>query len=189
MSARSAPPADGLDELVALYAGPLAHRLYDEAVTELAHGLQAAELARAADADDALVAAALLHDVGHLLAGDLYDIDQELPGDARHEAVGARYLRRWFGPAVTAPVALHVEAKRYLCAVDDRYHAALSPSSVRSLAVQGGPMPESEIARFRANPGWASAVAVRRWDDEAKVAGAETSTFADWLPLLTRLAR
>lgn len=176
-----------LQPLVDLYAGPLAHRFYDEAVTEMAHALQTAELARADGAGDALVVAALLHDVGHLVVGDLFDIDETLDADAEHEAAGARHLRRWFGPEVTAPVALHVAAKRYLCAVEPGYLEALSPSSVRSLGVQGGPMIGPEVDRFRSNRGWEDAVAVRRWDDRAKVAGAETTTFADWLPLLTTL--
>lgn len=176
-----------LQHLVDLYDGPLARRFYDEAVTELAHGLQAAELARAAGASDALVAAALLHDVGHLVVGDLVAIDEDLDGDARHEAAGARHLRRWFGPEVCGPVALHVTAKRFLCAVRPGYLEDLSPSSVRSLAVQGGPMNGPEVERFRSNPAWADAVALREWDDQAKVAGAETTTFTDWLPLLESL--
>lgn len=177
-----------LSPLVDLYSGEWALRAYDEAVTELAHALQAGELARAAGAPDALVAASLLHDVGHLVAGDLHDLSVDLPGDAEHEAVGARHLRTWFGPEITSPVALHVAAKRYLCATDAGYLATLSPSSVRSLEVQGGPMTASEAERFRSNPAWADAVAVRQWDDQAKVAGAETTVFTDWLPLLGSLA-
>lgn len=181
--------ATSLTPLVDHYAGPLALRFYDEAVTELAHGLQAAELARADGAPDALVAAALLHDVGHLVVGDLFDIDDELDGDARHEAAGARLLRGWFGPEVCSPVAMHVTAKRYLCTVRPGYLAALSPSSARSLVVQGGPMTGAEAQRFRSNPAWEDAVVLREWDDRAKVAGAETSTFGDWLPLLESLVR
>ena len=104
-----------LDELFELYRSPAARRMYDEDVTELDHALQAAALARAEDAPDHLVAAALLHDVGHLVANDNVSLDEELTDDFQHERVGARYLTRWFGPEVTAPVALHVAAKRYLC--------------------------------------------------------------------------
>ena len=149
-------PVDGatppLAELLDLFASPATLRLYDESVTELDHALQAAALAEAEGAPAELVAAALLHDVGHLVVGDLVPLDRPLDGDAHHEAVGARHLRRWFGPAVTDPVALHVAAKRYLCAVDAGYHAGLSPSSVRSLEAQGGPMSPAEAAAFEANP-------------------------------------
>lgn len=176
-----------LDPLTALYAGGTAQRLYDESVTELAHGLQAAQLASRAGAPDTLVAAALLHDVGHLVAEDLHHIDVELDGDAEHEAVGARYLRRWFPAAVTAPVALHVAAKRYLCATDVGYAARLSPSSIRSLEVQGGPLRGDEVRAFEARPFADAAVQLRRWDDAAKVAGAATATFADYRPLLESL--
>lgn len=178
----------GVDQLVALYEGPHARECYDESVTELEHALQAATLAVTENADPALVAAALLHDIGHLIVGDLVPIDAALSTDAEHEQVGARYLRTTFGPEVTAPVALHVAAKRYLVAVDDRYASTLSPSSVRSLAVQGGPMTAAEVTAFEANPGWERAVRVRRWDDAAKVAGAPTPEFRSFRDLLVSLA-
>ena len=128
-----------MNELVALYASPAALRMYDEAVTELDHALQAAALAQSDGAPDHLVAAALLHDVGHLVSDDNVTLDDDLTDDFHHERVGAQYLARWFGPEVTAPVALHVAAKRYLCAIEPGYLDGLSPSSARSLALQGGP--------------------------------------------------
>jgi phosphonate degradation associated HDIG domain protein len=162
---------NALHELFALYGSPAALRMYDEDVTELDHALQAAALARADGAPDHLVAAALLHDVGHLVSDDNVTLDDDLAEDFHHERVGARYLARWFGPDVTAPVALHVAAKRYLCAIEDGYLADLSPSSVRSLHLQGGPMTDAEIEVFERLPHHGPAVLVRRWDDRAKVAG------------------
>ena len=182
-------PARELTDLVARYSGPKAQQLYDEAVTELDHGLQCAEVALADGADAATIAAALLHDVGHLLVGDLFPIDAPLEKDWKHEEVGARYLERFFGPEVTEPVRLHVAAKRYLVAVDPAYAAALSPSSVRSLAVQGGPMRDPEQRAFEAQPGFESAVRVRRYDDLGKDPALKTRAFADFVPLLTRIAR
>lgn len=178
-----------LQDLFDRYAGPLAAQPYDEAVTELEHGLQCAALARRDGADDATVAAALLHDVGHLLVGDLFPIEAELDRDWKHEAVGARYLARWFGPEITGPVRMHVAAKRYLVATEPAYAATLTPSSVRSLAVQGGPMSADEVAAFEAQPGFAAAVAVRRWDDEGKDPTVTVAPFSDYEPLLRRLAR
>jgi phosphonate degradation associated HDIG domain protein len=178
-----------IDELLAWYSSPAALRRYDEAVTELDHALQCAALARADGATDHLVAAALLHDVGHLVADDNVGLDEELAEDHHHERVGARYLARWFGPEVTAPVALHVAAKRYLCAVEDGYLEGLSPSSLRSLQLQGGPMSDAEVEAFERLPHHVEATMVRRWDDRAKVEGLAVAALDDHRPLLDRLAR
>ena len=83
-------------------------------------------------------------------------------------AAGARWLSQWLGEAVTEPVRLHVPAKRYLCATDAKYLALLSAESVRTLALQGGPMTPGEVTGFEALPFSRDAVAVRRWDDQAK---------------------
>ena len=176
-----------MKELVALYASPAALRMYDEDVTELEHALQAAALAHAAGAPDHLVAAALLHDVGHLVSDDNVTLDEPLTEDFEHERVGARYLARWFGPEVTAPVALHVSAKRHLCAVEPGYLDDLSPSSKRSLALQGGPMSVDEVEAFERLAHHEAATLVRRWDDRAKVAGLVVADLADYGSLLARL--
>ena len=177
-----------LGELFDRFEGERAQHMYDEAVTELQHALQSAELAAAEGAPEGLIAAALLHDVGHLLIGDLFPIEAELPRDFKHEEVAARYLARWFGPEVTEPIRLHVAAKRYLVAADPAYGATLSPSSVRSLAVQGGPMSAEERAAFEAQDGWAEALRLRRWDDLAKDADARTRPIAAFHPMLRDLA-
>ncbi len=178
-----------VEELVALYAGPHAHRLYDEAVTELEHGLQCAALAARAGASDALTAAALLHDVGHLVLDDGVALTDELTVDHGHEVVGARYLAAAFPPTVTAPIALHVAAKRYLCSTEPTYFGSLSPSSVRSLELQGGRMDEHEASAFERRPGFADAVTVRRWDDQGKVSGLDVGRFDQYVPLLASLVR
>ncbi len=174
-----------LHDLADLYAIRGAAQYGGEAVTQLEHGLQAAALALRAEADDELVAAALLHDVGHLLHAVGEDgADRGL--DDRHEESGERYLRRHFTPGVGGPVRLHVPAKRYLCAVEPGYFAALSPPSVASLALQGGPMTPAECRAFEADPYYAAAVRLRRWDDAAKVPGLTTPLFAYHLPVLER---
>jgi phosphonate degradation associated HDIG domain protein len=157
---------------------------YDERVTQLEHALQAGQLARSEGASNALVVAALLHDIGHLLlerpAGDR---------DLQHEVVGARFLRRWFGPEVSAPVALRVAAKRYLVGRDPAYAATLSPASARSLALQGGPFDAAARANFARLPHAESAIAVRRWDDRAKVPGLPVPPLASFVSALWRAAR
>lgn len=177
-----------MNELVALYASPAARRMYDEEVTELEHALQSAALAQAEGAPDHLVAAALLHDVGHLVSDDNVPLDEDLAEDFHHERVGARYLARWFGPEVTAPVALHVAAKRYLCAVEPGYLDDLSRSSARSLALQGGPMSPAEVEAFERLSHHEAATLVRRWDDRAKVAGLAVADLDAYRSLLARLA-
>ncbi|MGB0115025.1 MAG: HD domain-containing protein [Ilumatobacteraceae bacterium] len=139
---------------------------YDEEVTQAEHAAQAAALAGAAGAEDELVAAALLHDLGHLLGRD--ETAPPSDRDLHHEDIAARFLTRWFGPAVVEPIRHHVAAKRYLCAIDDGYVDTLSAGSVHSLGVQGGVMSPEEVAAFEQIPGWSEAAALRRWDDLAK---------------------
>jgi len=143
---------------------------YGEDVTCAQHSLQTAYLARAAAVPTPLVLAALLHDIGHLIAAVPDDLG-DWQADAHHEEVGARWLAAHFGPAIVQPVRLHVAAKRYLCAVDPGYFGTLSKASVYTLKLQGGPMSQGEASRFECNPFHADAIALRRWDDSGKVAG------------------
>ena len=172
-----------VDRILAVFAGPGQGAYFGEAVTQAEHALQTAALAEAAAADPELVAAALLHDVGHLLHGLGEDAaDRGL--DDRHEEGGAAWLARHFGPAVADPVRLHVDAKRYLCAVEPGYLAALSPASRRSLELQGGPFTPDEAGRFLLEPYWGDAVALRRWDDAAKVPGLAVPGLGYYRPIL-----
>ncbi len=143
---------------------------FGEAISQTEHALQTAWLAEKSGASPALIVAALLHDIGHLLHA-LPENCAEQGIDDTHEELGARYLETCFGPAVSEPVRLHVAAKRYLCAVDPRYRATLSAASERSLQLQGGPMTSAEIASFETAAGAHDAVALRLWDDEAKING------------------
>jgi [1-hydroxy-2-(trimethylamino)ethyl]phosphonate dioxygenase len=141
------------------------------AVTQLGHALQCALLAERDGAGSALVAAALLHDIGHLVNPD-DRAAADRGEDGGHERIGARFLRSWFGEAVALPVELHVAAKRWLTATDPAYAATLSPTSARSLEVQGGPFSAEAAQRFAALPGAADAIRLRRWDEQAKLRGA-----------------
>jgi len=155
-----------------------------EAVSQLEHALQCAALAEKESGDAADIAAALLHDVGHLLEPDAAGSLAENATDARHEHLGQRYLEAHFGPAVTEPVRLHVAAKRYLCSVESNYLETLSDESLRSLRLQGGPMNEAEVAEFAALPHFERAVALRRRDDAAKIVGEVTPSIGHFLPYL-----
>jgi [1-hydroxy-2-(trimethylamino)ethyl]phosphonate dioxygenase len=152
-------------------------------VSQLDHALQAAALAQRAGAATELVVAALLHDVGHLIH-DLGEAPTEQGVDDRHESLGSAYLSRLFPLEVSEPVRLHVPAKRYLVATEDSYGGRLSADSVRSLALQGGPMSAIEQDAFRRESFWQDAVALRRFDEDAKTPGAVTPSLRDFLPLI-----
>ncbi|MDR3632978.1 MAG: HD domain-containing protein [Isosphaeraceae bacterium] len=152
-----------------------------EAVSQAEHALQAAHFACQAGAPPALITAALLHDVGHLLH-NLPDDAPDRGVDDRHEELGRRWLARWFGADVVEPVRLHVDAKRYLCATEPSYLGQLSEPSLISLRLQGGPMSPAEVEQFRASPHALGAVALRRWDDTAKVPGLVVPGIEEYAP-------
>jgi gamma-butyrobetaine dioxygenase len=179
---------DPVTEIAELFASEGAREYLGEPVTQAAHMLQAADLAERDGADDALIAAALLHDVGHF-SGTVSGQHLMRGTDNLHSHSGADWLARWFGPEVTEPVRLHVAAKRYLCAVEPGYASLLSPASVFTLGVQGGPMHPDELADFAASPYAEAACRIRRWDDAAKDPDVTTPSFDHFRPLLTRLLR
>ncbi|WP_431282130.1 phosphonate degradation HD-domain oxygenase [Humitalea sp. 24SJ18S-53] len=150
------------------------------AINQRQHALQCALLAEQAGCPDTLIAAALLHDIGHMVH-NLGENPAEDGVDDQHEALGHAFLANWFGPAVTEPVRLHVAAKRYLCATEADYFAKLSGDSVLSLSLQGGPMSAAEVAAFDAMPHAAAAVQLRRFDEQAKVKGLQTPRVAHFM--------
>ncbi len=187
--ARPDPDSLSGDTIVGFIADIFARRgaeaYLGEQVTMSQHMLQAAFLAQEAGAGEDLVAAALLHDIGHFT--------NEFPDDAlakgidnRHDAAGEAVLKTFFPAAVTACVRHHVAAKRYLCATDAAYLGALSPASVHTLSLQGGPMSAAELRDFGAKPGLEGILQVRRWDDLGKDADRVTPPFAHFAPLLQR---
>jgi gamma-butyrobetaine dioxygenase len=183
-----------VDAVAELFASEGAADYLGEPVTVAAHLLQAGALAQDAGAPAALVVAALLHDVGHLRGADAHTGGVELSGrelmagtDNNHGERGAVWLAQWFPPAVSEPVRLHVAAKRYLCATEPSYFGQLSEASVYTLSVQGGPMTDAEAGEFEREPHAADAIAVRRWDDQAKDPSADVPAFDHYRPLLASL--
>jgi predicted HD phosphohydrolase len=175
-------PEDPVAELLAPLRSRGGDAYLGEEVTQSAHALQAADLAAAAGASAELTVAALLHDLGWLTGGaDEPDLDEN------HAGRGADLIARWLPPAVSEPVRLHVEAKRWLCAVDPAYHDLLSDASKRTLIRQGGPMSPEEVAVWEARPWTADAVSLRRWDDEAKVVGRQVAGLDHWEPVVRAL--
>jgi phosphonate degradation associated HDIG domain protein len=171
---------DALETLASLFEHAGMREYFGESVSVSVHMLQAGALAEAAGAPDHLVAAALLHDVGHLRS-------VQDGSDDRHEETGAKWLAAWLPAEVTEPIRLHVAAKRYLCATEPGYLEMLSAASLQSLELQGGPMTSDEAGDFHASPYASDAVAVRRWDEAAKDPKAVTPDFNHFRPVLQRL--
>ncbi len=182
------PAQDPVAAIAGLFASEGAADYLGEAVSQSSHMLQAAALAERAGAPPALVAAALLHDVGHF-AGAVTGPGLMRGADNRHGERGAAWLGQWFGPEVTEPVRLHVDAKRYLCAVEPDYLDKLSPASVYTLGVQGGPMEADERSVFESSPYAEDACQVRRWDDQAKDPAVTAPALEHFAPMLRSLAR
>jgi phosphonate degradation associated HDIG domain protein len=162
-----------VDQLIELLAGEGTQQYGEEQVSQGDHALQSAFLAESEGAPATLIAAALLHDIGHLVYG-VGSRPAARSMDDRHEKLGAAHLQRAFDPAVTEPIRLHVAAKRYLCGTDPGYFGLLSKASVRSLELQGGPLIPAEAAAFRAMTYAGDAIRLRRWDEMAKIPGRQT---------------
>lgn len=186
MNTRELTPATLVDFIAEIFARRGSESYLGEAVTMSQHMLQAAHLAEQEGADEDLVAAALLHDIGHYT--------NEFPDDAlaqgvdnHHDKAGAAVLAPFFPPVVVDAVRGHVAAKRYLCTTDTSYHARLSPASVHTLKLQGGFMSQEEIDAFRRRPNFDAIIRIRQWDEAAKDPDASTPPFEHYTPLLQRV--
>ncbi len=172
-----------IPDICALFAAKGGRMYSGEPVTQLEHALQSATLAEAAGAAPALITAALLHDLGHLL-NDQGETPTQRGIDDVHQYVALPFLRPLFADDVLEPIRLHVDAKRYLCATRPGYHDALSADSKRSLALQGGVYSADEAAAFAARPEAPRAVLLRQWDDTAKIAGMTTPPLPYFVPIM-----
>jgi phosphonate degradation associated HDIG domain protein len=166
--------------LIDIYANKASGRYGLSDVNQLQHALQSATLAERDGEPSTFITAALLHDVGHMIH-ELGEDAADHGIDDTHEELAGRWLEQYFGPDVSEPVRLHVPAKRYLCAVDSNYFGKLSEDSVKSLALQGGPMSLEEVAEFERNPHFEAAVRLRKIDDCAKSPAAATPAFGHFV--------
>lgn len=179
--------SDVIDTIFEQFRAHGADAYLGEPVTLRDHMLQTAHAAEAEGAPAELVAAALLHDYGHLIHGGPEDA-AEHGIDTEHEEVGHRFLEAHFPPEVIEPVRLHVAAKRYLCATDPSYLDCLSDASKLSLELQGGPMSSDEVAAFEALPHHEAACRLRRWDDIGKDPAVETPPLEHYRAVLESVA-
>ena len=175
-----------IEDILSLYAAKGGREYEGEGVSQLEHALQTAHHAERAGAAPALVCAALLHDIGHLL-NDRGETPTLRGVDDEHQNAALPFLRGHFPDAVLEAIRLHVDAKRYLCATRADYYGRLSEDSKRSLKLQGGVFSAAEAARFIGQPFAADAVKVRLWDDAAKTPGAATPDLAHFTCLLRSL--
>jgi [1-hydroxy-2-(trimethylamino)ethyl]phosphonate dioxygenase len=177
-----------IDEIFRMFREYGAEEYLGERVSMTEHMLQSAYAAEQDGAPSQLVAAALLHDYGHFI--------HEFPADAadhgidtQHEEVAHAFLSEHFGPEIAEPIRMHVAAKRYLCATDPSYLNELSPASVHSLNLQGGPYSPDEVAEFEMSLYARDAVRLRRYDDIGKVEGLETPDLEHYRPVLAASMR
>jgi phosphonate degradation associated HDIG domain protein len=177
-----------IDEIEYLLLRKGARQYGREAVSQLDHALQCAHLAEVQGESQPIIAAALLHDVGHLLDKKVADADGPHPNlDDLHQYIAMPFLRGTFSDHVLEPIRLHVDAKRYLCHMDPNYLATLSPASVRSLQLQGGAFDKEQAILFMKNPHAGAAVRLRRYDDLAKVPGARTPSLGHYVEQLRQM--
>jgi len=180
------------DRLIEAMSKSAPRQYGQERVSELAHALQAAELAAGAGADEELVLACLLHDVGRYAVAqeeisDTLEMIAAPAGRARgHHQAGADLIQPYVPERVAFLVRAHTDAKRYLCATEPGYYDTLSQGSKRTLALQGGVMRAAEVGRAVTHAWWPDAVRLRRWDDGAKEEGKPTRGLASWEPLLRK---
>ena len=176
-----------IDDIEAIFLRRGDEQYSGEPVTQLQHAKQSATLAESAGADDELVTAALLHDLGHLVQ-DLGETPSLRGVDDLHQFIALPFLRGLFSDRVLGAVQGHVDAKRYLCATRPGYLQALSADSQRSLVLQGGVFDAAQAAAFIAQPGAEEAVRLRLWDDQAKSATMVTPPLAHFIARARRCA-
>lgn len=177
-----------IDEIESLLLLKGAKQYGREPVSQLEHALQCAHLAEVAGESQPIIAAALLHDLGHLLGKEVVEADEAHPDrDDLHQYIAMPFLRGTFSDHVLEPIRLHVDAKRYLCHVDPAYLGTLSPASVRSLQLQGGSFDAEQAVLFVRNPHAGAAVRLRRYDDLAKVPSARTPSLGHFVEQLRQM--
>lgn len=176
-----------VEEILGMYERRGAQMYGSEAVNQIEHALQCAALAAEGGASAELVAACLLHDIGHLIAEQPHHVDSAI--DDVHQFLAIPFLRGTFCEAVLEPIRLHVDAKRYLCHAQPSYWQGLSAASRHSLDLQGGPYGQIEAERFLARSFSYDAIRLRRWDDQAKMPGRSTPRLEDFAAVLRSLAQ
>lgn len=161
-------PEQVVDEVMSLLKDTGGEQYFGEAVTKLQHAEQCAWHARQSGADEEMILASLLHDIGHVLETS-ETIRSEQFGVVNHDEIGEKWLlERGFSERLARLVGSHVDAKRYLTATNSAYMRRLSPASQETLRLQGGPMDPAAAEAFSHEPGLNDMLRLRAWDEMAK---------------------
>ncbi len=159
-----------------------------EQVTMAQHMLQTAQCAEQAGANNSQIVAALLHDIGHY-KNEIPETSLAKGVDNFHEEAGANFLEDYFPLSVVEPIRQHVAAKRYLCAVNSDYFERLSPASVHTLNLQGGPMNTEEVEEFEKNDYLVQCIQLRYCDEDGKDPERKHPPFSYYRPLIESLVK
>lgn len=160
-----------VEEIFALYGKHGFEDYIGETISQIEHMSQASQLAIAEGFDDEVILAAFFHDLGHICKTDRpMDAQMGGYGTKNHESLGAAFLRdRGFSERIASLVESHVNTKRYLCFKNPNYYSNLSQASKITLTYQGGVMIEEEAIQFEACPFFKEKIAIRRFDEAAKI--------------------
>jgi len=176
-----------VDQLFKILAASEDMEYIGEPISQLQHALQAAQCGIDSKSDSEMIIAALLHDIGHLIESESAD-KHEAVGVINHDEEGELYLRALgFPEKVITLVGGHVKAKRYLVATNSSYAGSLSPASVKTLELQGGPMSPEEVHAFQSHPYFREMLQIRGWDERAKEVDKAVTLLEEYRPMITRL--
>ncbi len=158
-----------VNEIFALYEKYGNEDYIGEAISQIEHMSQAAQLAIQGGFDDEVILAAFFHDIGHICVSRNTASNMGGYGVKSHEKIGADYLReKGFSERIAKLVENHVEAKRYLTFRYPDYYNNLSEASKRTLEYQGGKMTSEEADSFEQDPLFEASIQLRKWDELAK---------------------
>jgi len=176
-------PETVADTIINLYKSELGAQHYGEAITQEQHALQAAYEAQLDGADDEMIIAALLHDIGHICVQHVENMGSY--GIKQHDHIGALFVREnGFSERVAQLIEGHVQAKRYLVYKNEEYYERLSPASKQTLIYQGGPMTANEAAQFEQDPLFKDKLKMRDWDERAKESGKKVSNIETYRDMI-----
>ena len=153
-----------------------------EKVTVSEHMIQTAMLAEKVNSSSNLICSSLLHDYGHFILENPYDLVNK-EKDGKHEDLGYEFLKKYFLKDVLGPIKYHVKAKKYL-ARNKHYYETLSKASKVSLKLQGGIMSNNEAKEFENNEFFESSIKLRKFDENAKKVGLKIKSINEYENLL-----
>lgn len=176
---------DPKEEIRTLFEKYGHHHNQGEPVSYLEHALQTAYIAEENGCGREMIIAALLHDIGHLIAHK-YPDHTKLRSWVfiNHESFGSEHLKKiGLENGIVELVEGHVMAKRWL-ARDKSYYSKLSECSKLSLIQQYGPYTDDEADEYLKHPRHLEFTQLRLFDDSAKTLGKKTPDLEYYLNMI-----